>query len=49
MNKLIEKLKVAKENVNTLLNNSNALIDMHGLSYWASVVERLRNEIKEQL
>jgi len=49
MTKLIKDLEVAKENVKTLLNNSNALIDMHGLSYWASVVERLRNEIKEQL
>jgi len=49
MKKLIKDLEIAKENVKTLLDEPNASIDMHGLSYWASVVERLRNEIKEQL
>jgi len=46
---LIKDLETAKTNVKTLIDEPNALIDMKGLSYWAGVVERLRNEIKEQL
>lgn len=42
-------LKQAKENVSWLLEHSNGLIDMKGLSYWAGVVERLREEIKKEL
>lgn len=45
----IKKLEEAKKAVLLCLENSNVLVDMHGLSYWASVVERLRKEIKEQL
>ncbi len=49
MKEKFEELEKAKKNVIYLLENSNALIDMHGLEYWAGVVERLRNEIKEML
>lgn len=42
-------LMVAKENVSYLLGNADALVDMHGLSYWATRVERLKKEIKEDL
>ena len=42
-------LMVAKENVSYLLGNADALVDMHGLGYWACKVERLRKEIKEEL
>jgi len=49
MNKLIKDLEIAKHNVKWLLEHLDSLVDMHGLSYWAGVVERLREEIKEQL
>lgn len=45
----MEKLKEAKENVIWLLNNPDGDVDMHGLSHWAQVVERLREEIKKSL
>ncbi len=45
----IEELKGAKNNVALLLDNMDLLIDMHGLVYWAGVVERLREEIKKSL
>jgi len=44
----MKKLKKAKENVIWLLKH-DGLVDMHGLEYWASEVERLRKKIKEQL
>ncbi len=43
----IKKLEIARSNTKVLLDNSDTLIDMHGLSYWAGVVEQLREEIKE--
>lgn len=43
------ELMKAKENVSYLLGNADALVDMHGLGYWACRVERLRKEIKEEL
>ncbi len=46
---LLKDLMQAKENVSYLLGNADALVDMHGLSYWACRVERLRKEIKEEL
>lgn len=46
---LLKDLIQAKENVGYLLNNANALVGMHGLSYWAERVEALRQAIKEQL
>jgi len=49
MNELIEKLQYAKKAVFWLLENESGLVDMHGLSYWATVVECLREEIKEML
>lgn len=52
MNELQQKIKEleeAKKNVLFCLNNENGLADMHGLAYWAEVVERLRQEIKKQL
>jgi hypothetical protein len=45
----IEELQEAKNNVTTLLRESECLIDMHGLSYWAGVVERLREDLKGEL
>ena len=45
----MEELKKAKEKVRWLLDNPTGLVDMHGLEYWAGVVERLRKEIKDML
>ena len=45
MNNKITELTKAKEAVNWLLTH-DGLVDMHGLVYWAGVVERLRKEIK---
>ena len=44
--KKYEELMKAKENVKWLLDNPDGLVDMHGLEYWAGVVERLRQEVK---
>lgn len=44
-----EELQKAKENVRWLLDHEGGLIDMKGLTYWAGVVERLREEIKKSL
>jgi len=49
MNELIDKLNYAKDAVRYLLEHESASVDFHGLSYWASEVERLRSEIKELL
>ena len=49
MDKKLEELKTAKINVRWLLDHESGLVDMHGLAYWAGVVERLRKEIKEML
>ena len=43
------ELEKAKKNTQTLLDEPNASIDMHGLSYWAKRVEILREEILTQL
>ena len=45
----MHELMKAKENVGYLLGNADALVDMHGLGYWACRVERLRKEIKGDL
>jgi hypothetical protein len=45
----INDLETAKKNVQTLLDEPNALIDMHGLEYWAGRVERLREIISKSL
>lgn len=52
MEKLEEKinqLNYAKKAVRSCLEHDGVLVDMHGLEYWAGVVERLRKEIKEAL
>ena len=43
------QLQIAKDNVRYLLDHENGSVDMKGLSYWAGVVERLREEIKASL
>lgn len=47
--KLIEALRIAKDNVRWLLDNSEGLADMHNIEYWATRVEELRKEIKNNL
>ena len=49
MEKKFEQLQKAKSNVKWLLEHDSGLIDMHGIVYWAEVVERLRAEIKKEL
>lgn len=49
MQALIEQLETAKRNVRWLLDHESGLVDMHGLTYWAGVVERLRAEIRAAL
>lgn len=45
----MERLIYAKKAVQDCLNNADTCVDMHGLSYWAKVVEDLREEIKKEL
>jgi hypothetical protein len=45
----IEKLNEAKDNVRWLLDHPDGLVNMHGLRYWAGVVEQLRIAIKNSL
>ena len=45
----IKQLKKAKEAVAWLLANAEGLVDFHNLEYWAGVVVRLRQKIKENL
>ncbi len=49
LKKKIEDLEKAKKAVLSTLEHDGCLVDMHGLEYWAGVVERLRKEIKEML
>lgn len=49
MEEKIKELEKAKENVRWLLDTPTGLVDMHGLEYWADVVERLRKEIQDML
>lgn len=49
MEEKIKDLEYAKKAVLICLENNSVLVDMHGLEYWAGVVERLRKEIKEML
>jgi hypothetical protein len=44
-----EQLATAKHNVAWLLEHANGLVDFHGLTYWAGVVERLRADIRATL
>ena len=43
------ELEKAKDAVRFCLEHEHGLVDMHGLSYWAGVVERRRKEIKEMI
>ena len=45
--KKVGDLLEAKKNVLYCLNNPTGLADMHGLSHWAGVVERLRKELND--
>lgn len=49
MEEKIKKLNEAKDNVRWLLEHSGGLVNMKGISYWAGVVERLREEINKEL
>jgi hypothetical protein len=49
MENTIKDLEKAKKNTQTLLDEPNASVDFHGLSYWAERVESLRNIIKNSL
>lgn len=43
------ELEKAKDAVRFCLEHESGLVDMHGLEYWAGVVERRRKEIKEMI
>lgn len=49
MEELIKRLEYAKNAAQSCLKNANCNVDMHGLSYWATEVERLRKEIMKKL
>ncbi len=49
MAELFEQLQYAKDAVMWLVEHESGNVDFHGLSYWASEVERLRSEIKRAL
>lgn len=44
-----DKLVYAKHACEKCLESADIRVDMHDLTFWASEVERLRKEIKEQL
>lgn len=49
MEEKIKELEYAKKAVMSCLDDRLVLVDMHGLEYWAGVVERLRKEINDML
>ena len=49
MEELIKKLEYATNAVQSCLKSTNCNVDMHGLSYWATEVEKLRKEIMQKL
>lgn len=49
MEKLLADLQYAKDAVRWLLDHSDGSVDMHGIAYWASRVEKLRTDIKNGL
>ena len=49
MDNLSKELETPKNNVLWLLEHESGSVDCHGLSYWAKVVENLREKIKESL
>ena len=46
---LIAQLDTAKDNVRWLLDHAGGSVDMHGLRYWAGVVEDLREKVRAAL
>lgn len=48
MEELIKELEYAKNATQSCLKSANCNVDMHGLSYWANEVERLRKEIDDR-
>ena len=49
MEELIKQLEYAKKSVLWLIKNGSGSVDFHDIVYWASEVQRLRNEIKAKL
>jgi hypothetical protein len=49
MEENFKKLTYAKNAVKYLIDHESSNVDFHGLTYWASEVERLREEIKKAL
>lgn len=49
MEQKLKELEYAKLAVAATLASHNTLVDMHGLSYWAGVVDRLRQELLSQI
>jgi hypothetical protein len=49
MEEKVKLLEEAKSNVKWLLDNPNGLVGFHDIVYWATVVQNLRNEIKNSL
>lgn len=49
MKEKFKELEYAKKAVMSCLEHDGTLVNMHGLEYWAGVVEILRKEIKEML
>lgn len=45
--KVAEELEKAKKATFDCLMDANCSVDMHGLSYWAGEVERLRKKLKD--
>ena len=46
---IAKELREAKEAVISCLTDSETLVNMHGLAYWAERVEKLRADIKAKL
>lgn len=49
MLELVEKLEYAKKAVESCLESEATRVDWKGIAYWASEVERLREEVKAML
>ena len=46
---IFDELQYAKNAVKSCLESEATSVDFHGLSYWAEVVERIREKIKQAL
>ena len=49
IDELIKNLAYARNAVRWLLEHVDGNVDFHGLVYWATEVERLREEIKKEM